>query len=155
MSQLSRRKVDPEILDHLEELFYRIVGKNNTRQEFLNTVSVLLSPTEQLVVVKRIAVFYLHLKKFSERDIAEIVCMSTSTVNKHAQLLYDKRGQVPLKIRLILQDESITKFFDDAFDTFLINPGSIMLIGKLLGKKNSKKVGSNPVVFNCFKCSNI
>ena len=65
--------------------------------------------------------------------------MSTSTVNKHAQLLYDKRGQVPLKIRLILQDESITKFFDDAFDTFFNQPGQYHVNWKAAWQKKFKK----------------
>lgn len=69
VAQISKRKVDDKVLDKTFRLFFEIVGNRKNRNEFFLVSSELLSPTERIMLGKRIAIVYLLLKDIDKAVI--------------------------------------------------------------------------------------
>lgn len=92
MPHLSRvklsKKTEQELINHLN-LVLTSVDKNSEMVTFLEA---LLTPTEKLMLAKRLAIIVLLEEGLSESEIARILHVTRITVAK-MQLFYEARGQ--------------------------------------------------------------
>lgn len=79
MAQISKRNIDKELLLRINEIFYDLFLNMTDKQEIESVLNELLTITEKTMIVKRIACFYLLIKKVSIYEIKDTLKISTST----------------------------------------------------------------------------
>ena len=114
MVQISKRKLPEEILSKLFLLFFEIVGNKDDKNEFSIIIDDLFSKTEQIMIIKRLAIIYLLLKNIDQRTIANTIKVSPSTVSKFALIAQESKGIVPF-FKGIMTADRIKNFFEDLF----------------------------------------
>ncbi len=122
MARISKRKLDDKILEKIFDLFFEIVGKKSSKEEFKNTIVDLLSPIERVMIAKRVAIIYLLMKKINQRSISQALKVSNATVSKYYILMENSRGLVPA-FEKIMRNEKMSLFLLEIFDT-LFAPGT-------------------------------
>jgi uncharacterized protein YerC len=113
MTQISKRKLSENIEKRITEIFCEsIVSLKNTNQvsSFLDEF---LSPTEKLVLSKRLAIAVLLTKGYNYSAIKETLKVTSSTISKVAYFI-KYRGKEWKKIaNLIINDEEKSEFWKD------------------------------------------
>lgn len=115
MVNISKRPVDEKKLFKLYQLFFEVVESAGDRDGFLELIQDILTPIEQVMIAKRIAIIYLLLKNVDQKDIVEYVKVSRSTVSKFKLLFYQKNSKLIRIIESLLKNEKISHFFEDIF----------------------------------------
>jgi len=105
------------MLDKLFSLFFEVVGKKQSQDEFMKTIFDLLSPVERIMIAKRVAIIYLLMKQIDQRVICQILKVSSVTVAKFSLLMEKSQGIVPT-FRRALVNEKLAEFFEDIFNSF-------------------------------------
>lgn len=113
MAQVSKYPIRKEIADRIFELFIKTLINIKERDEAEKLVSDLLSPTERIMLAKRLTIAFLLEKGYDYRSIKDILKVSSPTiaaVNLARQ--YGSKGYKKL-IDKISREESISKFLRD------------------------------------------
>lgn len=82
MTQVSRRPLRKEIEKRIFEIFLTSFAKVTKKDEVENYISDLLSPTERIMLAKRISISFLLHKGYDQRTVSRILKVSLSTVNR-------------------------------------------------------------------------
>lgn len=122
MTQVSRFKLKDHVLERLFDLFFEIVGKNKSREEFTLIINDVLSSTEKIMIAKRIAIVYLLLKGIDYRNFCKTIKVSSATVSKYKILVERSGGLVPA-FEKIIRDDKIVEFLE-GFLIMLFPPGT-------------------------------
>jgi len=123
MVHLSRFPVDNKKLVKVFNLLFEIINHTNGQNEFFILIKDIISPSEQIMIAKRIAIIYLLMKRVNSGDIAEYLKVSRSTISKFSLLFYEKDTVLITTIKQLLKKENISNFFDDLFSDLFIQPG--------------------------------
>src|SRR3989344_7650258 len=100
MTQVSKYPVSKDVYERIFEIFLK---------EFL-------TPTEQVMLAKRLSVAFLLSKDYNYREISKILRVSTGTVNRVA-LSYRKESHYKMVIEEILRDERMDEFWRGVGET--------------------------------------
>ena len=122
MVRNSKALLSHEILNKLFDLFFEVVGKKASKDEFKKTMVDLLTPAERIMLAKRVAIVYLLLQKIDYRNICEVLKVSATTVAKYTLLIEKSEGLVPT-FKKIIKVESVGIFLYELFNA-LFPPGS-------------------------------
>ena len=106
MVNLTKKYIDEKKLVKINQLMFEILNKADDKDSFLSIIKDILSPPEQLMVAKRIAIIYLLLKGVDHTTIAEYLKSSRATVAKFSLLFYDKETKLVGIIGELLNNES-------------------------------------------------
>ncbi len=87
MVQISRRKIDSRVWDKMFYLFFEILGKKQSRNDFDGLISGVLSETERIVIAKRITICYLLVKGIDTNSICDLIKVTRATVAKSSIML--------------------------------------------------------------------
>jgi uncharacterized protein YerC len=79
MAQISKRNIDKALLLRINEILYDLFLNITDEQEIENVLNELLTTTEKTMIAKRIACFYLLIKKVPIYEIEDTLKISTST----------------------------------------------------------------------------
>lgn len=123
MVNISKRPVDEKNLLKIYQLFYKVIDQLDNQEDFFQLIQEILSPSEQIMIAKRIGVIYLLIKNVSKPAITEYLKVSMATVDKYYFLYYKKRTNLILIIESFLASEKISNFFEDLFADIFISPG--------------------------------
>ena len=123
MTRISKRVLKEEVLLKLYRLFFEVISQYNNQENFLNLIDDILSPTEKIMLTKRVAIIYLLIKGVSYRDISEALKVSTGTVVLYAAKFYKKDSQLVGMIKKMLKKEKFFNFLEDIFAGLTIQPG--------------------------------
>ncbi len=123
MVHLSRFPVDNRKLIKVFNLLFTIINSTNDQNEFLFLIKDIISPSEQIMIAKRIAIVYLLMKGVNSRDIVEYLKVSKSTISKFSLLFYKKDTALISTIKQLLKKENISNFFDDLISDLFTQPG--------------------------------
>jgi|SRR3989344_4958820 len=123
MVNLTKKYVDEKKLIKINQLMFEILNKADDKDDFFEVIKDILSPPEQLMVAKRIAIIYLLLKGVDHSTIAKYLKSSRATVAKFSLLFYDKETKLIGIIGELLNKETISHFFEDLFADIFIQPG--------------------------------
>lgn len=117
MTRISRYYLNEGLLNKLFNLFFTVVGKKDDIDEFKETVIDLLSPTERIMIAKRVAIIYLLLKKIDHMTISDTLKVSPSTVAKFHLIMEKSQGIVPT-FRKLIRNEKFGEFLEDIYLSF-------------------------------------
>lgn len=113
MSQVSKRKIEGKIEQRIFEIFVESFAKLKNKDDVEGFLSELLTPTEKVMLAKRLSVAVLLEKGYDYRQIAEILKISSSTIGRVAFYLKSKGEGLKKIVSLILSDEKRTDFWKD------------------------------------------
>jgi len=111
MSQVSRRYLSPKIESQIFDIFVESFTSLSSAQKSTDFLYDLLSPVEQVMLGKRLAIAYMLLKGRAQRDVADTLKVSQATVNKVNASLKIGNGYRTI-ISHMLQKEKVVSFFD-------------------------------------------
>ncbi|MDP1710515.1 MAG: Trp family transcriptional regulator [candidate division WWE3 bacterium] len=125
MSQVSKRLLDPKIKERLDVIILDALSGLRSPPDAHDLIQDLLTPTEQEMIKKRIGIAVLLEKGYDHRTIAEVLRVSTTTVNRVSLWLkFHGKGYRKIAKRLIGQERwlKIFKFIDDTAYELMITP---------------------------------
>lgn len=115
MTNISKRPVDEKKLFKLYGLFFEVINNAEDKDEFMELIRDILTPIEQIMIAKRIAIIYLLVKNVDQVVIADHIKVSRSTVSRFKLLFHNKKTKLIIIIESFLRNEKISHFFEDLF----------------------------------------
>ncbi|OGE06522.1 hypothetical protein A3I53_03090 [Candidatus Curtissbacteria bacterium RIFCSPLOWO2_02_FULL_40_13b] len=99
MSQVSKRVLTKQIENRLFQNFWELIADIKKPRDVQTFLEDFLSPTEKVMLAKRMAIVILLTKGYSHRSIASMLKVSTSTVTKFVLFLKIKSSGFQLLIQ--------------------------------------------------------
>jgi len=123
MTRISQYKLQEDVWLKIYQLFFEVIAKIKTKEVFNQTFNEILSPTERIMIAKRIAIIYLLLKKIDQFTIAKTLKVSTATVCRYAVLIEGKEKGIKKIVSDMMKKEKVLDFLEEAFSELFIQPG--------------------------------
>ncbi len=139
MTRISKKFIKEEIILKLYRLFFEVFSRSNDQQSFLSLIDDILSPTEKIMIAKRLGMIYLLIKGVDFRTIAETLKVSTATVLFYSVVYKEKKVQTTKLIEQMLKKEKVLNFLEDLFTDLTIHPGIYIGHHKLKWEHEKKK----------------
>ncbi len=79
MAQISKRYIDKTMISRINELLFDLLITLSDKKEIETVLGELLTSTEKTMIAKRVACFYLIIKKVPIHEIEDTLKISTST----------------------------------------------------------------------------
>lgn len=125
MTKISRYPVRKEVGERMFEVFWKTIADLKTPSAVEEFFKELLTPTERIMLAKRLAIAILLMKKYSYEVIIDILKVSPATIGA-ISLWLKKEGKAFGKVtEKILSQEKQGEFWDnlEQFLSTLIPPG--------------------------------
>lgn len=112
MGRISRRRIDPEIEERINEIFVNYFVKLDTKPAISEFLQSLLTHTEQVMISKRLAIALLLSKRFNYQEIDDTLKVSKSTVSGVDKALQSGAPGYRKAVAKILKDEKLEKLWN-------------------------------------------
>lgn len=119
----SSKRLENEVMQKIYQLFFTIINKSSSKNDFLEILTDFISPEEQIMIAKRIAIAYLLLKGINHTKISYYLGVSSATVAKFALLFYQKETKSIKIIKSLIKTGKALAFIEDIFAELFIQPG--------------------------------
>ena len=143
MSQVSKRILKADITERLFQNFWEMFADIKQTRQVQLFLEDFLSPTEKIMLAKRMAIAILFSKGYDHRTISSMLKVSTTTVNNIARFLNAKTPGYQLLIKKYSQKQSIKEFIQELERYFYrLQPGQHFIDEGLIKTKlgHKKKV---------------
>ena len=124
MTQLSKRFLQKEVEERILDLFWTSLSSASSKEQIALFLDDLLTPTEKIMLAKRLAVAFMLMKNYDYETINERLKVSDPTIwNVRTSLSYKGKGYKMI-IEKIMSKEKWEKFWQDLdhFFTQIIPP---------------------------------
>ncbi|MBI2404979.1 hypothetical protein HYV22_02265 [Candidatus Gottesmanbacteria bacterium] len=118
MTQVSRYPLRKEIEHRMGEVFLDSIGMVTSRKQVENFIEDLLSPTEKVMLAKRLSIALLLLKQYDHRTISKILRVGLETINKVNRSLQKGKGGYQMVLGAVIRQEKYHEFLQK-IDDFL------------------------------------
>ena len=119
MPQVSRRPLKKEVYKRIFELLLKVVSEPYEKKAAQKLLEDFLTPTEKIMLAKRLAIAVLLAKDFSYEAIGEIVKVSRPTIARVSTCIrYKGEGYKEFTER-VLREEKIARFWEQVEDLVL------------------------------------
>lgn len=110
MTQVSKYPITDNVYQRILDIFFKSLVEIKTGDEAKQFIKDFLSPAEQIMLAKRLAIAFLLEKKYEFREITRILRVSLSTVAKVSMMRkYGGEGYQKI-INKILKEEQVKDF---------------------------------------------
>lgn len=109
MTRISRYKLKDYVYEKMFHLLFEVVARSRDRKGFDQLIRELLSPTERIMIAKRVVLVYLLLQEIDYRIICRVLKVSSSTISKFKLLTDNKSGMINI-LKKTMQNEKIKLF---------------------------------------------
>ena len=144
MSQVSKRVLSPSIQERLFQNFWDMFADIKSAKDIQIFLEDFLSPTEKVMLAKRMTIAILFAKGHDHRSISSMLKVSTSTINNIAKFLQAKTPGYELLIKKYSQKEATKELLKDLERTLyrFSSPNKVFLDEDLIKAKlgHRKKV---------------
>lgn len=82
MTQISRRQLDSNTQKRIYEIFIDVLTEVKSSSDVQALLEDFFTPTERVMLPKRLCIAYLLLKKYDHRSIASYLKVSFTTINR-------------------------------------------------------------------------
>lgn len=125
MTQVSRYPISKKVADRIFEVFLKTLVEIKSNEEADQFISDLLTPTEKIMLAKRLAIAFLLEKGYDYRSIQKIIRVSAPTITSvNIARKYGKEGYRRL-ISKITRDEKLKDFFENVVIKILNAPSAL------------------------------
>jgi uncharacterized protein YerC len=119
MSQVSKYPISDQVLSKIFETFLSTLTRIQNPSEADSFIHHLLTPTEKIMIAKRLFIALLLLKGYQYREISEYIKVSTSTVaSVHNSIKLDGHNYTSI-LEKILRDIQFKEFIAEVGDVAL------------------------------------
>jgi uncharacterized protein YerC len=119
MPPVSKRIISPKISKNINDLLINSFSKTRGKNDLLPFISDLLTPTEKVMVSKRLAIAFLLLRKdIDHRQIAKVLKVSTGTIARVNIVLNTEGVGYRNVLNKILNDENLKLLLAEVYDLF-------------------------------------
>ena len=140
MSQVTKRILPKNIQERLFQNFWEIFAQIKKPKDVALFLEDFLSPTEKIMLAKRLTIAILFSKGFDHRSISSLLKVSTSTVNNISIFLKTNSPGYKLLIRKYTQKEIFKEFIKDLERTiYRLQPGQHFVDEDLIKVKMGHK----------------
>jgi len=122
MVNLSKKKLDEDVLNKLFVLLFSLIAKKRDIDEFMNVFVGFISLPERIMIVKRIGIIYLLIKKVQKDSIEKVLGVSRVTINKF-ELLLETNSEILTMFRELVKKEFVSNLLDEII-SFIYPPGT-------------------------------
>jgi len=122
MAQVSKRRVKPEITSKIFSLLFDVIGSQSDTSKFKILIDGILSPTEKIMIAKRIAIFFLLTKQIDWKSICDILKVSNASVSKCRMILINNT-EMNVVLNGLIKKKQTALFFEEIFLLFF-GPGT-------------------------------
>lgn len=112
MTQISRRYLPPKVSGQIFDMFLSTLSSLSSPNAVNSFIEDLLSPIEQIMLGKRLAIAYMLKRGYTHRDIVDILKVGLATVNKISLTLKIKGNGYSMVITHMLKIQAVSDFFD-------------------------------------------
>lgn len=138
MTKVSRRFLDKELWNRIFEIFVKTLADLKNPADVQNFIEDLLSPTEKVMLTKRLAIAILLAKGYTYDEIDEKLKVSRSTImNVSFWLKYGKTGYLK-SVEKIIGDQSKEALIDK-IDEILLQLSGPKAYGSPAFERKSKR----------------
>lgn len=117
MTQVSKYPISNKIYERIVEIFFKSLTEIKTNEESKQFVRELLTPTEQIMLAKRLAIAFLLEKDYDFRAISKILRVSLTTVARvNLARKYGGEGYRRM-MKKLLHEEQVNDFLLKAAET--------------------------------------
>ena len=113
MTKVSKYLLKDEVEKRMFEVFYRTIADLNNPLQVEDFFKELLTPSEQIMLAKRLAISILLIKKYTYEDIVDILKVSPVTIGIIARWLVNEGKAFQKAIGRILKQEKQEEFWDN------------------------------------------
>lgn len=122
MTQVSKYPISKTIADRIFEIFLKSLVNIHNQQEADQFISDLLTPTEKIMLAKRLAIALLLRKDYDYRTIQKIIRVSAPTITSvNMAIRYGSEGYKNL-INKILKEEKLVSIMEKSVSKILSLP---------------------------------
>lgn len=125
MSQVSKYPLSKNIADRIFEIFLTTFVRIKNKEESDQFISDLLTPTEKIMLAKRLAIAFLLEKGHDYRTIQRIIKVSSGTITSVNISRHHGSEGYKRVIEKILKEESLIKLLDAAVVKLLSAPSTL------------------------------
>lgn len=111
MAQISPRRLDPKVSSQIYNTFLSAIADLTTPSSTRTFLTDLLSDTEITMLAKRLSIAYMLRKKYTTRDISNILKVSLGTINRVNSTLQTQGNGYKQIVDRMLKEEKIVAFF--------------------------------------------
>ncbi len=138
MSKISRRLLDKELENTIFEVFLKTIVDIKTTIEAKNFIEDLLSPTEQIMIIKRLAIAVLLTKGKTYDYIDHTLKVSRATIMTVSLWLKHGKGGYKKVVDNILKTQNKERLIDN-IEEILIKLTPPKRFGSMVFENKSKK----------------
>ncbi|MCL4382922.1 MAG: Trp family transcriptional regulator [Patescibacteria group bacterium] len=113
MSQVSKRFISKEIEDRMLEIFWQSLASCSTKETVASFLEDLLTPTEKIMLSKRVSIALLLLKGYDYKSINNILKVSAPTIWTVSLWLKTKGKGYRMVLKRIIQNEKWDKLWQN------------------------------------------
>lgn len=117
MTQISRIPLSKEIEKRMMEVFLDTVVMVSTKKQVEKLLNDWLSPTEKIMLAKRLSIALLLEKQYDQRSIAKLLKVGLETVSKISRQLHNGTGGYEMIVSAFLKEEKSEAFWNKVDDT--------------------------------------
>lgn len=110
-SNISKYPISKDVADKIFDIFIKTLIKIKNREDAQKLANDLFSPTERVMVAKRLAIAFLLLKRYQYQEIGNLLKVSTGTISSvNLSCKYGNNGY-KLILERIAKEENLENFF--------------------------------------------
>lgn len=121
MVRMSKYKVKDSVVNKISELMFEVLGRENSKDKFINSMNEILSPVERLMVGKRLLVMYMIFVGVDYCIVSDVVKVSRATIAKFAFLL-DRSTHIKYSLSVISSKNKLENMLNQLLSSVL-EPG--------------------------------
>ena len=149
MAQISRRYLSKKILRELESIFITSFSAVNSKRELTNLLHDLLTPTEKIILTKRLAIALMLKKKYDYEIIKETIKVSQGTIALvNQKIKFSGKGYHKVLNKIIQNQkiiEALNKLEDIILSTLTLGRGKGTSVWRAI-QRRSKKFRKQPLI---------
>lgn len=125
MTQVSKYPISKNIFDRIFEIFLRTFIEIKNKEEADQFISDFLTPTEKIMLAKRLAIAFLLEKNYDYRTIQRIIRVSSPTITSvNMSRKFGSEGYKKL-ISKIIKEEKLMNLLESSIIKLLSAPSSL------------------------------
>jgi Trp operon repressor len=112
MPQVSKYPLSPQVEKRMFEIFVDSFRKIYSKKLALNLLNDILTPTEKIMLAKRLSIAYLLEKEYDYRSISSLLKVSLGTVARINNIRKTSGKGYKHVLKLLLNEQKVINFFD-------------------------------------------
>ena len=93
---------------------FEVISSMDDEENFTNIINELLSPTEKIMIAKRIAIIYLLIKKIDYINISDVIKVSSETIAKFHKIMIES-GAIKTALKKLVANEKVKDFLEKLY----------------------------------------